>query len=169
MAEETFAGDSRALNSQQAAFIKKAGNDPRSAARLVLMLEKLWGKDYVQVGSLLRAKLAAQFFELWGASEQVILKGDRQFFIDLGKCLSGEIKTAVYSKRDLDIAELVLSGPHLSAKEAVRELSKRGHRPITEENFRVTKMRLLRVLGEIVACAEKRNKFSSLPVTDDSR
>jgi hypothetical protein len=142
LAEETFAGDSRAKKAREAALAKKFESDPIGFARFALMLEKLWGKDYAQVGSLLRSKVAAQFFELWGASEQVTLKGDRQFFIDLGKCLSGEIKTEVYSKRDSDIAELIFSKPHLSAKEAVRELSKRDHR-ITEENFRVRKMRLL--------------------------
>jgi hypothetical protein len=157
LAEEAFAGDSRKKASQEAAHMKKLHTDPIAFARYAVMLSKLWGKNLRQHGSLLRAKNCAAFFEFWGTSDQVALKGDKQFFIDLGKCLSGEIKTEVYSKLELDIAELVFSKPHLSAKEAVRELSKRGHK-ITEEHFRVEKMRLLKVLEQILAASERKLK-----------
>jgi hypothetical protein len=157
LAEEAFAGDSRKKASQEAALTKKLETDPVAFARFAIMLSKLWGKDYDQARSKLKAKMAAQFFELWGASDQVTLMGNRQFFIDLGKCLSGGMKTEVYSRLERDIAELVFSRPHLSAREAVRELSKRNHQ-ITEEHFRVEKMRLLKVLCEIEAAAEQKLK-----------
>jgi hypothetical protein len=155
LAEEIFGGDWPKVK-REAAFMKKAETDPVAFAHFAVMLSKLWGKDIQQVGSLLRAKLAAQFFEFWDASEQVTLKGNRQFFIDLGKCLSpGGMKAQIYSKLENDIAELVFCKPHLSAREAVRELAKRHHQ-VTEDHWRMEKMRLLRVLSEIIACAEKK-------------
>jgi hypothetical protein len=157
LAEEAFAGDSRKKASQEAAYTKKLHTDPIAIARYTVLLSKLCGKNLRQHGSLLRAKNCAARFEFWGTSDQVALKGDKQFFIDLGKCLSGEIKTEVYSKLELDIAELVFSKPQLSAKEAVRELSKRGHK-ITEEHFRVGKMRLLKVLEEMIAAGKRKLK-----------
>jgi len=77
---------------------------------------------------------------------------DKRFFIDFGKCLSGEIKdTTLFDKRDCDLAEIVLFSPQMSAKDAVRELKRRGHRGITEENFRMWKMRLLKAKPKLDA------------------
>lgn len=80
----------------------------------------------------------------------------KKFFIDLGKCLSGEINPELWDKRDIDIAEIVVSNPRMRAKEAVRELVKRGHRPISEENFRNWKSKLLRAKREYEAFREGR-------------
>jgi hypothetical protein len=91
LAEEVLGGDSRANKAREAAHAKRLESDPIYFAGYTLLLEKLWGKDYAQVGSLLTAKFAAQFFEFWDASKQVTLKGNRQFFIDLGKFRSGAV------------------------------------------------------------------------------
>jgi hypothetical protein len=72
------------------------------------------------------------------------LMRNKKFFINLGKCLSGEIDPQLWDRRDIDIAEIVLFHPELSAGDAVRELERRDHHGITEENFRMWKMRLLK-------------------------
>jgi len=79
------------------------------------------------------------------------LTKNKEFFIQLGKCLIGEIDRQLVDKRDIDIAEIVFFHPELSAREAVHELVRRGHREITEENFRMWKMRLLEAMKEYVA------------------
>src|SRR5262249_33552711 len=92
------------------------------------------------------AKLAAQ--NLKASAELIHLAAQqdaKKFFIALGKCLSGEIKSTLHDKMDLDIAEILSENPSISGKEAVRELKKRGHsRDLSLENFRVRKQRLLR-------------------------
>ena len=72
------------------------------------------------------------------------LMKNKEFFIQLGKCLTGELDHQLVDERDIDIAEIVLFHPRLSAANAVSELQRRGHRGITEENFRMWKMRLLK-------------------------
>jgi hypothetical protein len=126
--------------------------DRRTIASMLLMAAKLQDKEILKDDSLLRAKLAAKVVEatedLAPALGQVLLAiktNDKRFFIDFGKCLSGEIKDpTVFDKRDRDIAEIVVFHPQMSARDAVRELGKRGHRGITEDNFRMRKMRLLK-------------------------
>jgi hypothetical protein len=76
------------------------------------------------------------------------LMKNKEFFIQLGKCLTGEIDRQLVGKRDIDIGEIVLFHPELSARDAVRELVRRGHRPITEQNFGMWKMRLLKAKKE---------------------
>jgi hypothetical protein len=76
------------------------------------------------------------------------LMKNKEFFIQLGKCLTGEIDRQLVDQRDIDIAEIVLFHPQLSAADAVSELQRRGHRGITEENFRMWKMRLLKAKEE---------------------
>jgi hypothetical protein len=76
------------------------------------------------------------------------LTKNKEFFIQLGRCLTGEIDRQLVDKRDIDIAEIVLVHPELSAGDAVRELERRDHRGITEENFRMWKMRLLKAKKE---------------------
>ena len=139
-------------------------------SRALLMLSKFVNRDVLQDDSLIRAKLAARLvqetgdldFSIWLVL-LAIERNDKRFFIDFGKCLSGEIKdSTLFDKRDRDIAEIVLFDPQfdtrnrdiakivlfdpeMSAKDAVRELERRGHRGITEDNFRMWKMRLLKV------------------------
>jgi hypothetical protein len=71
-----------------------------------------------------------------------------RFFIDLGKCLSGEIKCELWDKMDVEVAEIVLCNPSISAKAGVPELKKWGDVTISEDNFRMRKMRLKRVMRE---------------------
>ena len=78
---------------------------------------------------------------------QSLMKNE-EFFVQLGKCLTGEIDRRLVDKRDIDIGEIVLFHPELSAGDAARELQRRGHRNITEENFRMWKMRLRKAKEE---------------------
>src|SRR5262249_22648100 len=123
------------------------GGPRKILSRLLLMLSKLTDKEVLKDDSLMRAKLAARIVEETGDLDfsfwlvlLAIETNDKRFFIDFGKCLSGEIKDpTLFDKRDRDIAEIVLFEPEMSANDAVRELEKRGHRGITEENFRMWK------------------------------
>jgi hypothetical protein len=69
-------------------------------------------------------------------------RGNKRFFIELGKCLSGEITTEYYDRLDFAIAKIVCANPSIKAKDAVRELEKLRHPRISEENFRMRKKRL---------------------------
>src|SRR5260370_21020952 len=101
-----------------------------------------------------QAKFAAMLFdhpdpELFrGAIELALVVRHRRFFIDLGKCLSGEINSQLWDKRDVDLAEIILSNPRMRAEEGVQEMVKRGHSHITEDNYRMWKMRLLKAKRE---------------------
>ena len=112
---------------------------------------------------LAQAKFAAMAFkhpdpELFRAALEIaITVKHRKFFIDLGKCLSGEIDPQLWDKRDLDITEIVLSSPRVSASDAICELRKRGHRGITEDNFRMWKMRLLKAKREYDAFRSRKS------------
>jgi hypothetical protein len=136
-----------------------ARNPRRALASLLLMVAKLQDRDVLKDDSLIRAKIAANTAKQTGslcfALGQVLLAielNDKRFFIDFGKCLSGEIKDpALFDNRDRDMAEIVLFNPRMSAKQAVLELEKRGHRGITEDNFRNWKMRLLRAKPKLDA------------------
>jgi uncharacterized protein YaeQ len=111
---------------------------------------------------LAQAKFAATLFkhpdpELFrGALELAITIKHKKFFIDLGKCLSGEIDPQLWDKRDLDIAEIVLSNPRMRAKDAVRELERRGHTGISEENFRNWKSKLVKAKREYDAFRSRK-------------
>jgi hypothetical protein len=88
------------------------------------------------------AKLAAQ--GLKASADRIYeqaRRGNKRFFIDLGKCLSGEIKRDLVDAIDDEILRILSISPSISAKEAVRKLSAKGWQ-ITEENFRVRKQRL---------------------------
>jgi hypothetical protein len=73
---------------------------------------------------------------------QAAENNDREFFIDLGKCLSGEIDCTLFDSMDLYIAGLVTRYPSIAAKDAVDQLTRVGFPRITEDNFRVRKHRL---------------------------
>jgi hypothetical protein len=143
----------------------------------LLMAAKLGDKKVLKDDSLIRAKLAAGSVKSTGSLGAVLYlillaveTNDIRFFIDFGKCLSGDIKDAtLFDKRDLDIAEIVLFNPEMSAREAVRELYRRGHHGITEDNFRMWKMRLLKAKPMVEkTIAFLHNKFFPVTVTDDS-
>ena len=70
---------------------------------------------------------------------------NKQFFIDLGKYLSGELKAEMWDRLDVAVATIVLSKPSITAKQAVRELQTHGF--LVSENdaesvFRMRKKRL---------------------------
>jgi hypothetical protein len=127
-------------------------NPRRDMASFLMLVAKLQDRDVLKDDSLIRAKSAAKVAKQTGSLYSslglvllAILTNDKRFFIDFGKCLSGEIKDfTLIDKRDVDIAEIVLFNPQMSAKQAVLELERRGHRGITEDNFRMWKMRLRR-------------------------
>ena len=153
-----------------------ARNPRRTMATVFLMVAKLHNKRVLKDDSLIRAKFAAKLVEQTGslnvAIEQLLLAletNDRRFFIDFGKCLSGEIKdSTLFDKRDRDIAEIVLFNPEMSAIEAIDELDRRGHRGISEDNFRMWKMRLLKAKPKFdKIIAQWHNKISRVTVTDN--
>jgi hypothetical protein len=88
------------------------------------------------------AKLAAHHMEAY--EEEIRLAaatGQRQFFIDFGKCLSRDMKSG-YDRLDADIAVILSDNPSIKASDAVRELLKLNHPRISGENFRMRKKRL---------------------------
>jgi hypothetical protein len=94
---------------------------------------------------------------------------DRAFFIDFGKYLSGEIKdSTLFDKRDRDTAQIVVSHPEMSAKEAVRELQKRNHAASRKKISECAKCDGSRPNGNSMQSYRggKRNRFPPLSVTD---
>jgi hypothetical protein len=87
---------------------------------------------------------------LAAASEQKL------FFIDLGKCLSNDMKSG-YDKLDVRIATILSQNPSIKAKDAARELKQRGHPAISEDNFRVRKKRL-KALAHALAERQKAHE-----------
>jgi hypothetical protein len=86
------------------------------------------------------------------ASKRVLLKAaernDKRFFIDLGKCLSGEMDPGMYDEMDECVALILACNPSIPAREGVRVLEKLGCPSITEDNFRVRKQRLKCAVGK---------------------
>jgi hypothetical protein len=89
------------------------------------------------------AKLAARDLKAyrWHIA-QAANNNDKYFFIDLAKCLTGDIATDFYDKLDRDIAEICCSDRTITAPAAVAELKRRGHDSVNEEQFRMRKKRL---------------------------
>ena len=128
-----------------------AQTETSAKAAAILILLKLCSREVLPSDSLTQAKLATivqgtgSLSLAMGLVDAAAELNDKQFFIDFGKCLSGKIKnTALFGKHDRGIAEIVFFHPRMSAKAAVRELVKRGHYDVTEDNFRMRKMRLLK-------------------------
>ena len=138
-------------------------NPRRCMASFLLMATKLQDKEVLKNDSLMRAKLAAKVVEQEGSLDfsiwlvlLAIETNDKQFFVDFGKCLSGEIKdSTLFDNRARDIAEIVLFEPQMPVKDALRQLERRGHRGITEDNFRMWKMRLLKAKPKFDAAIAK--------------
>ncbi len=108
-----------------------------------------WAKiapGILQGDSLPEAKLAAQNLKVGADPISMEAKRDnRRFFIELGKCLSGEIKPELFDDMDWDLVRILCINPSTTAKDAVRKLEKKGWH-ITEEAFRVRKQRLRRAI-----------------------
>ena len=93
-------------------------------------------------------------------------RNDKRFFIDLGKCLSGDLKPFHIDKLDCDIFGLLYRNPSISNKEAVRELVNRSHPCLTNENFRMRKKRLLDALPEFQSLlGDKRKRTCGSPAS----
>ena len=113
--------------------------------------------DVDMTDSLPYAKLAAMTFEhpdqelFKNVIEVAAIMKHKKFFIELGKCLSGDIDRHLWDKREIDIAEIVLSNPRIPARDAVHELQKRGHSGMSAENFRNWKSKLLKAKREYEA------------------
>ena len=77
---------------------------------------------------------------------------DKRFFIDLGKCLSGEMDPGMplgmYDQMDECVALILACNPSIPARKAVHVLEKLGCPSITEDNFRVRKQRLKCAVGK---------------------
>jgi hypothetical protein len=95
---------------------------------------------------------------------QAANNGDRHFFIDLGRILSGDASSEFYDQLDADIAELFVKNPAMSTGKALIELMKRGHSDVKEDKLRQRKSRL----GLTKSIAANRDKSSSPTVTTDS-
>lgn len=145
---------------------------PAKAAQMFKSLEKdlfLFGALVLAKGPPLRegqpkdlrnssrfvAKLVSQ--DLKGFAKTVARAAeteDKQFFIDLGKCLSGELKREIWDRMDIAIASIVLANPSITAKDGVLELARFGF-PIPDNDaesfFRMRKKRL-RITSLLRAC-----------------
>jgi hypothetical protein len=133
-------------------------NPQLGASLLLLLWKKKSNEGDMAKESLTKAKLAAACFnatkslqwcwpDVWIATQE----NDKQFFIDFGKCLSDDISAELFSKYDRDVAEIVLQldeHPGMPIAAGVRELHKRGHTRMTEDNLRNWKKKLLRVKPE---------------------
>jgi hypothetical protein len=109
------------------AAILSAKKDARNACRF---LAKLVANDLNGMSSVVA---------------QAAERRDKQFFIELGKCLSRQTNIEYYDQLDFAIATLVCANPSIKAKDAVRELQKRGwpiSRKDAESVFRMRKKRL---------------------------
>jgi hypothetical protein len=74
------------------------------------------------------AKMAAQNLKdyRWHIA-QAANNDDKHFLIDLGKCLAGEISIDFHDQLDYDIADICCQNLSITSKQALRELTKRGH------------------------------------------
>jgi hypothetical protein len=73
---------------------------------------------------------------------------EKKFFVDLGKCLSGEINCTLRDQMEIDIADILHCNPSISAKDAVREMEERRW-TVSEEALRMRKQRMKRDPGAV--------------------
>jgi len=136
----------------------KAGVNKELLSKLLSILAPavIWDVRCTASGNLMRAKLgkgadpgaklAAQnlkdySWRTWWAAE----RNDKRFFIELGKCLSdksGKNRSEWTSKMSRDIASIFVVNPNISDKDGVRELKHKFGWTMSEDNFRMWKMRL---------------------------
>lgn len=113
--------------------------------------------DWLNIAKLAAGDLQAFAFEIFIAANA----NQKKFFIDLGKCLSGEMKSG-YDNLDISAALILSHNPVIKAKDAIHELKERGHTEITEENFRMRKHRL-KALGRVL---DKRQNARALAAAE---
>src|SRR5438477_3487193 len=103
----------------------------------------LWWSPKTGESSRFRAKVASE--NLKAAKPEILQAAednDKAFFVDLGKCLSGELDPTIIDQREAYVASLLTRYPSITSKDAIDELARRGFPRITEENFRMLKKRL---------------------------
>ena len=114
------------------------------------------------------AKMAAELFQcsefdrlltdgpLMDMIRRAVETKNKQFFIDLGKCLSNQMKSAVWDRLDYEIALILCIAPRISARRAVGFLKGFRNVAITEDHFRMRKMRLRRATQREVRKAQTK-------------
>jgi hypothetical protein len=103
----------------------------------------LWFPAELTGSSRFRAKVASNNLKASKAEILVAIEdNDTNFFIDLGKYLSGELDVTLFDQREAYVAGMLTRYPSITAKDAVAQLTRDGFPPISEENFRVLKKRL---------------------------
>jgi hypothetical protein len=142
-------------------------NPQLRASLLLLLWQKKSNEGDPGKESLTKAKLAALSFNstkslqwclplVWSA----IQENDKQFFIDFGRCLSGETSAELFDKYNRDVAEIVLQlaeNPGMPTSAGVRELHKRGHTGMTNDNLRNWKKKLLTAKPEFDETIKRMN------------
>jgi len=74
---------------------------------------------------------------------QMALENDTRFFKQLGKALSGRKYTGPsVDRREAFVLKYYIENPNGTAADCMSKMEAAGFHPITEENFRVIKMRL---------------------------
>jgi hypothetical protein len=124
--------------------IKKAEiNAERGARGEDEIYVPLWWSRETLANLRLRAKIASQNLKAAGAEIlHAAENNDTQFFIALGKCLSGEIDVTVIDQREAYVAGLLTRYPSITTKDAIDQLTRVGFHRISEGNFRMLKKRL---------------------------
>jgi hypothetical protein len=105
----------------------------------------LWVPPELMSNRRFRAKRASQ--DLKAAKGEILVAiedDDKEFFIDLGRCLSGEIDTTdnFLDRRECYVAGLLTRYPTIAAKDAVDQIARAGFPRMSEENFRMLKKRM---------------------------
>ena len=137
---------------------EKAGVNKELLSKLLSIFAPaaIWDVRYTASGNLMRAKLgkgadpgaklAAQNLKDYSWRAWLAAEGnDKKFFIELGKCLSdksGKSRSEWTSKMSRDVASIFVLNPNISDKDGVRELKDKFGWTMSEDNFRMWKMRL---------------------------
>jgi len=140
-----FAAESLLPKSDQSGLPK-----PTKLKKSLVALDVFLNKKADRMNWRTIAKLAA--LDLKSYRDDIHLAAataQKQFFVDLGKCLSQEMKSG-YDKLDLDLARIFFHNPSIRSTQGMHELVMLGHPEITPENFRMRKKRL-KALGRAVA------------------
>jgi len=140
----------RAIPKSECAKLKEEVRKWDVAFKLAKQLLFWWKlAPQVEKGPPFYAKWASQDLkDSKGAILGAVKRNDKRFFIDLGKCLSGEMNSGMHDKMDECVALILAYNPSIRARNAVHVLEKFGCPRITEDNFRVRKQRLKRAVGE---------------------
>jgi len=99
--------------------------------------------------SLVYAKIVSRDLKSYAGTLSGFAKsGNKQFFIDLGKCLKGDLKSAQVDRRRCHVASIFCRDPSISIKRALHELRERYGWEMTEDALKMEKMRLAEFPGK---------------------